>query len=169
MKILTVESKQLDLNDIEDEIEPTQFVVVDLGSELNPYEDETDIIFPKLVYIEEVTSPAIKCQIGKIEFLLPLTWNIFIGEEDVGEVELIPLTSINARDFSVLITNPLKGFRTHFEKINVKEVLIDYDWSLPKLKNGQALALPLDDSNNCLYITSSTTKIPNEVAASDFI
>jgi hypothetical protein len=171
MNILTVEKQIIDLVELDDEIPETQFTVVDLGSDAKSY-DGADVIFPRLVYVEDYSGPAIECDVMGNTVILPLAWNIFIGEEDISEVELIPMTALNARDFSVIITNPIDGFRHYFSTIRVKSVYTDYDWVLPKIKNGQALAIPINtDTENplCLYITHSSSKIPPISSANDFI
>lgn len=168
MKILTVENKQLELNDIEDEIPPTNFTVVDLGSDIN-HNDEADIIFPIMIYLEEVTAPAIECTVAGNKVLLPLTWHIFIGEDDLGEVEAVPITSINARDFDVIVTAPIRGYRHKFETIHPRKVLQNYEWVLPRIKNGQAIAVPINDANECIYITPKATRIPAICHPEDFL
>jgi hypothetical protein len=168
VNILTVEQKQLDLSKIDDVIPMTQYTVVDLGSDLN-HHNSADIIFPKLIYIAEQTGAAVLCNIGGYEVMLPLSWNIFVGDEDSAEIELLPITELNARKFQALITNPISGFRHHFGDVRLMRVLIDYDWVMPKLKNGQALAVPINSKNECIYITSSLSKIPTVCSPSDFL
>lgn len=168
MKILTTAQQQLDLNCIDDEIEMTQFTVVDLGSNINT-RDEPDIIFPKLIYLEQYIGAAVVCDIGDDEIILPLSWYVFIGDEDSAEVEIIPITELNARSFNVIATNPISGFRHHFPRIRIKEVLMDYSWTLPKIKNGQCLAVPINKTNLCVFISNSNSKIPNTVSPMDFL
>lgn len=173
MKILSVEKKIIDLGKLSefDEVPKTQFTVVDVGSDANP-SDEPDILFPKLIYIEEYTGPALKCLVGDHVVMLPLAWFTFIGEEDIGEVEIVPVTSINARNFETIVTNPIDGFRHHYYPIRAMELYMEYDWVLPKLKNGQAVAVPInDDEENpqCIYVSHSKSKIPLIVNSGEFI
>lgn len=168
MKVLTPEKIQLDLNDIEDSIPITHFTVIDLGSDVNQT-GESDIICSRLIYLEEVSAPAIECQIDNNKFILPLTWNIFIGEEEMGEVEVIPIHSLNARNFEVISTQPIDGFRHHFKDIKLTNIMMDYEWVLPKLKNGQVLAMPYNDAGDCIYITPNTNKIPPTCSPEDFL
>ena len=127
MNILTVEKEIIDLTELEDEIPDTQFTVVDLGSDAKNYEG-ADVLFPRLLYVEDYSGPAIECDVMGYSVILPLAWNIFIGEEDISEVEIIPITALNARDFSVIITNPIDGFRHYFSMIKVMSVYTEYDW-----------------------------------------
>lgn len=173
MKLLTVENEILDLGELGlmDEIPRTQFTVLDLGSDANTLH-EPDIVFPKLIYIEEYTGPALKCQIGEFTTILPLSWFTFIGEEEIGEVEIIPVTSINARDFETIVSDPINGFRHHYMPIRAIELYIEYEWVLPKLKNGQAVAVPInDDPKNpiCVYLSHSKSKMPIVVNSGEFV
>lgn len=173
MKLLTVDKTILDLGmlDVMDEVPRTQFVVLDLGSDANPL-DEPDILFPKLIYIEEYIGPALKCMIGEFTTILPLSWFTFIGEEEIGEVEIIPVTSINARNFETIVSDPITGFRHHYLPIRAIELYMEYEWVLPKLKNGQAVAVPInDDEHNplCVYLSHSKSKMPVVVDSGEFV
>ncbi|ASV44160.1 hypothetical protein PBI_SCTP2_145 [Salicola phage SCTP-2] len=170
MKLLGVEKNIINLQD-ESHRYPQQFTVIDLNSDIN-IADGADIIFPKLLYIEDYVGPAIDCSIGGYRVMLPLSWCIFIGDEDVSEVEAIPMTSLNAREFSTIVTNPIDGFRHYFLDIRIYDVLTEYEWILPKIKNGQCVAYPItNDSNNplCVYVSHSTTKIPTSLSPTDFM
>lgn len=173
MKLLTVEKKILDLGALDemDEIPSSQFTVMDMGSDANPL-DEPDILFPKLVYIEEYVGPALKCMVGDYSVILPLSWFTFIGEEEMGEVEVIPITGINARNFDLIVSDPITGFRHHFLPVRVVELYMEYDWVLPKLKNGQAVAIPINDDEDyplCIYASHSKSKIPVVISSGEFI
>lgn len=173
MKLLTVDKQILNLSDIGemDEVPRTQFTVVDLGSDANPL-NEPDILFPKLIYIEEYIGPALKCMVGDFNVILPLSWFTFIGEEEIGEVEIIPVTSVNARDFDVIVSDPINGFRHHFMPIRAIELYMEYDWVLPKLKNGQAVAMPINDDPDyplCIYLSHSKSKIPVVINSGEFV
>ena len=173
MKLLTVEKNILDLGGLSelDDVPKTQFTVIDLGSDANP-STEPDILFPKLIYIEEYCGPALKCMIGEFPVILPLSWFTFIGEEEIGEVEIIPVTGINARNFDVIVSDPINGFRHHFLPIRAVELYMEYDWVLPKLKNGQAVAMPINDDAEdplCVYLSHSKSKMPVVVNSGEFV
>ena len=63
---------------------------------------------------------------------------------------MLPLTSINDRGFSVFTLNPLTGFRPEFLKIEIVDVYHEVTWYAPKLRNGQLLAVPLNDTKQPL-------------------
>lgn len=171
MKVLTVEKEIIDMQNIDELSRYIQFTLVDLGSN-NRSTNEHDIVFPKLLYYEEYIGPALDCDIGGNRVMLPLSWYIMIGDEDISEVEALPITSLNARDFTAICTNPIDGFRHHFLNIKIYGVLSDYNWILPKIKNGQCVAVPINkDTNNplCVYLSHSTTKIPQTLIPTDFM
>lgn len=170
MNLLTVEKNIINIQNYEPKM-PTQFTVVDLGSDIKQHK-ETDIVFPKLLYVEDYLGPALDCDIGGYRVMLPLSWFICIGDEDVSEVESIPITSLNARDFSAIVTNPIDGFRHYFMEVRIYNVLTEYEWVLPKIKNGQSIAVPINNNENnplCVFLSHSLTKIPPSLSPLDFM
>lgn len=166
MKILTLEEQQLELADIGDEIPVTQFATIDLDNE----DYGVDIVFPRLNSVWDNIGSALVCDIGGNDVLLPLSWYIFIGVEDQAEIELVPVTDLNARNFHAIVTNPISGYQHKFLKIRPKSLLLDYLWVIPRFnKNSQALAIPIDDKNNCIYVTQTPNKIPKDLSPTDFM
>ena len=95
--------------------------------------------------MESFTSPALVLRIGDKKIKMPLDWQVVIGEEEVGDLEALPLTSINDRDFNVFEFNSRTGFSASFLPIEILDVYNEVNWYAPKLKNGQYLAVPIDD------------------------
>ena len=73
---------------------------------------------------------------------MPIDWQVLIGEPEVGNLEVLPLTAINDRGFKAYNFNPLTGFRPDFLDIEIVDVYNDVNWYCPKLKNGQLLTVP---------------------------
>jgi hypothetical protein len=84
---------------------------------------------------------------------MPLDWQLLIGEHDFGDLEVVPLTSINDRGFSVFCFNPLTSFKPEFKPVEVVDIYQDVKWYFPKLKPGQMLAVPLTEGSKplCAY------------------
>lgn len=168
--IVTVENEIIDLNTLGDEVPDIRYSVLDCGSE-ESRENETDFYFNRLIYMEEFVSPAVVCMIGEQQAILPLSWNIFIGDESFGELELVPIHSLNAKDFSTIVYNPVSGFRFNFATIRLIKVLPEYKWVFPKSKCGQLLSYPvfnnIKGNPECVFITSSTAKIPTNISMGD--
>jgi hypothetical protein len=148
MKILTNENNSFDLVELPDEIDDLRFCVLD-----NSDPAETDYFFVPLIFLESFVSPALVLKIGKRQITMPLDWQILIGEPDHGDLEMIPLTSINDRGFKAFVFNPLSSFRPEFDLIEIVDVYTDNRWFSPKLKTGQILCVPLAEGPKapCVY------------------
>ena len=99
-------------------------------------------------------------RIGKHILRMPVDWQILIGEPDLGDLEVLPLTSINDRGFKAFQFNPLSSFRPSFPDIELLDVYHDVSWFTPKLKNGQLLAVPLNDGAEpeCVYFVKDISR-----------
>ena len=91
---------------------------------------------------------------------MPIDWQVLIGEPDVGDLEMLALTSINDRGFKVFEFNPLTSFSPTYLDIEIVDVYQDVTWYVPKLKNGQMLAVPIDGSDKprCVYFVKDISR-----------
>jgi hypothetical protein len=142
MKILTLNNRSFDLNELPEEVDDsTRFSVLDNSSPNDP-----DFFFMPLIFLESFNSPAIVLSIDGDEVQMPLDWAMVVGDADSGlDPEVLPLTSINERGFEALLFNPISGFRAEFKKIEILNIYQDVRWYFPKMKNGQLLTVPLND------------------------
>ena len=141
-KILTLENKSFDLNDLPEELEDdVRFSVLDNSNPQDP-----DFFFIPLVFLESFNSPAIEISIGGSELMMPLDWCMMVGERECGlDPEVLPLTSINERGFDAFVYNPINGFRCEYAPVEIINIYQDVKWYFPKMKNGQLLSVPLTD------------------------
>jgi hypothetical protein len=148
MRILTLDDQSYDLDTLPDEVDDMRFAIFDNSDPANP-----DYFYIPLIFLESFNSPALVLQIGEYTVKMPMDWRILIGEPDSGDLEVVPLTSLNDRGFKAFEFNPLSSFRPSFQPIEIVDVYHDVTWYTPKLKNGQMLAVPLDDSERpaCVY------------------
>ena len=155
MRILTLDNRAYDLNTLPEEVDDMRFAIFDNSDPANP-----DHFYIPLIFLESFTAPALVLQIGKSRIKMPMDWRILIGEPESGDLEVLPLTSINDRGFKVFELNPLSSFRPTYLDIEIVDVYHDVTWYSPKLKNGQMLAVPLDDSNRpeCVYFTRDISR-----------
>jgi len=155
MLIQLVEDRSYDLNKLPVEIDSIQFATLD-----NSDPSEPDFKYPPMIFIESFTSPALVLKIGEYKLKMPLDWQIVIGEEDVGDLEALPLTSINDRDFNVFVFNSLSSFKADFLPIEILDVYNKVDWYTPKLKPGQFLSVPLEegDKPKCVYFIKDVAR-----------
>ena len=166
MKILTPENHCYEMNSLpENEIEDIRYCVMDVTDKTDP-----DFFFIPLVFIETFNAPSISLNIGQHQIEMPIDWNILIGDRDIGELEFVPLTSINERPFETILTNPLGGFTMSWEPIKVNNVFADVKWFFPKLKYGHILTVPLEHGTKpkCAYFVKDLNRIPDVLHSYDY-
>jgi hypothetical protein len=142
MKILTLNNRPFDLNELPDEVDDDmRFSVLDNSTPSDP-----DFFFMPLIFLESFNSPAILLSIGGHQVQMPLDWCMVVGDKECGlDPEVLPLTSINERGFDALVFNPINGFKAEYYPIEIINIFQDVKWYFPKMKNGQLLTVPLDD------------------------
>ena len=121
---------------------------------------DPDYFFIPLIFLESFNSPALVLRIGEHTVRMPVDWQILIGEPDLGDLEVVPLTSINDRGFNVFTFNPRSSFRPEFMPIEIVDIYQDVKWYFPKLKPGQMLAVPLNNGDEpvCAYFIKDVSR-----------
>jgi hypothetical protein len=157
MKILTVENKTYELDEIPDQVEDLRYGVLDYSNPKN-----VDYYFIPLVFLESFYSPAAVMQIGNNTINVPLDWSMVICDPEVGEPEVVSLMSLNDRGFTAFTFNPITGFSPKYLEIQMVNVFTDVKWYAPKLKFGHLLVVPLTEGDNpdCVLFVKENTKIP---------
>jgi hypothetical protein len=155
MKILTLDNTVFELDALPEEIDDMRFAIFD-----NSDPASADHFYIPLIFLETFNSPALVLKIGNTTMKMPIDWQVLIGEPDVGDLEMLALTSINDRGFKVFEFNPLTSFAPTYLDIEIVDVYQDVTWYVPKLKNGQMLAVPIDDSPNprCVYFVKDISR-----------
>ena len=155
MRILTLDNLAFDLDHLPEEVDDMRFSILDNSNPQDP-----DYHFIPLIFLESFNAPALILSIGKHVLLMPIDGQVLIGEPDIGDLEVIPLTSINDRGFKVFQFNPLTAFRPSFLDIEILDVYHEVTWYSPKLKNGQMLAVPLTDDPEpeCVYFVKDISR-----------
>jgi hypothetical protein len=140
---------------IPEEIDELRFCILD-----NSDPKEPDYFYIPLIFLESFNSPALVLRIGENTIRMPVDWQILIGEPDFGDLEVVPLTSINDRGFSVFTFNPLNSFRPEFHPVEIVDIYQDVKWYFPKLKPGQLLAVPLTEGPEpmCAYFIKDISR-----------
>ena len=155
MKILTLDNTAYDLDTLPEEVDDMRFAILDNSDPSDP-----DYHYIPLIFLESFNSPALVLQIGQNKIRMPIDWQILIGEPDLGDLEMLPLTSINDRGFKAFQFNPLTSFRPSFLDREIVDVYHDVAWYAPKLKNGQILCIPLsnDPEPDCVYFVKDISR-----------
>jgi len=156
MKIHTLDDNcSYNLDSLPEEVEDLRFAILD-----NSNPKEPDYFYVPLIFLESFTSPALVLKIANKVIKMPLDWHVVIGEEDLGDLEAMPLTSLNDRNFKVFEFNSLSSTRAEFLPIEVIDIYNEVQWYSPKLKNGQYLAVPIDDGDQprVVYFISNISR-----------
>ena len=156
MKILSLDkNRAFELDTLPDNADDIRFAVFDNSDPQNP-----DYHYIPLIFLESFSAPALVLQVGEHRIKMPVDWQILIGEKDFGDLEVLPLTSVNDRGFKAFEFNPLSSFRPEFPTIEIVDVYHEVSWYAPKLKNGQMLAVPLTNEPNppCVYFVKDISR-----------
>ena len=155
MKILTLDNTPYDLDHLPDEGDDMRFSILDNSDPAN-----TDYHYIPLIFLESFVAPALVLRIGDHSVRMPVDWQILIGEPDLGDLEMLPLTSINDRGFKAFEFNPLSSFRPSFPDIEILDVYHEVTWYAPKLKNGQMLTVPISTGAKpqCVYFVKDISR-----------
>jgi len=155
MRILTLDNKAYNLETLPEEIDDMRFAILDNSNPQN-----VDYHFIPLIFLESFNSPALVLKIGKHKIKMPLDWQILIGEKDHGDLETLPLSSLNDRGFSAFEYNPLGSFSPTFQTVEILDIYNDVTWYSPRLRNGQFLCVPLTDDPKpqCVYFVKEISR-----------
>ena len=155
MRILTLDNEHFNLETLPDEIDDLRFAILDNSNPQN-----VDYHYIPLIFLESFNSPALVLKIGETVVKMPVDWQILIGEPEMGDLETLPLTSINDRGFKAFEFNPLSAFRPSFQDIEILDIYHDVTWYAPRLKNGQFLCVPIDDGPKprCVFFVKEVSR-----------
>jgi hypothetical protein len=155
VRILTLDNEPYNLENLPDEIDDLRFSILDNSNPSN-----VDYHYIPLIFLESFSAPALVLRIGESTIKMPIDWQILIGEKDHGDLETLPLTSINDRGFNAFEFNPLTSFRPDFLPIEILDIYHDVTWYAPRLKNGQFLCVPIDDGKKprCVYFVKEISR-----------
>lgn len=155
MNILLLDDVKFNLENLPEEIDDLRFAILD-----NSNPNAVDYFFIPLIFLESFNSPALVLRINDVTIKMPLDWQILIGEPEFGDLETVPLTSINDRGFKAFQFNPISGFRPTFLDIEIIDIYHDVTWFAPRLKNGQFLCVPIDDGDKprCIYFVKEISR-----------
>ena len=155
MRILLLDDLSYNLETLPEEIDDMRFAILD-----NSNPNNVDYYYIPLIFLESFNSPALVLKIGDKTIKMPVDWQILIGEKDHGDLETLPLTSLNDRGFSAFQFNPLSSFNPNFLPIEIIDIFSDVTWYAPRLRNGQFLAVPIEEGPKprCIYFVKEISR-----------
>jgi hypothetical protein len=155
MRILTLDDEYYNLETLPEEIDDLRFAILDNSNPQN-----VDYHYIPLIFLESFNSPALVLRIADKTIKMPVDWQILIGEQEHGDLETLPLSSLNDRGFNVFQFNPLSSFSPSFLPIEIVDIYPDVTWYAPRLRNGQFLCVPIDDGPKprCVYFVKEVSR-----------
>jgi hypothetical protein len=155
MRILTLENQYYNLDTLPEEIDDLRFAILDNSTPAN-----VDYYYIPLIFLESFNSPALVLRIGNRMIKMPVDWQILIGEQEHGDLETLPLSSLNDRGFNAFQFNPLSSSSPTFLPIEILDIYSDVTWYAPRLRNGQFLCVPIDDGEKprCVYFVKEISR-----------
>lgn len=155
MRILTLDNTPYNLETLPDEIDDLRFAILD-----NSVPANVDYHFIPLIFLESFNSPALVLKIADKVIKMPMDWQILIGEQEHGDLEALPLSSLNDRGFHAFQFNPLSSFAPSFLSIEILDIYPEVTWYAPRLKNGQFLSVPIDEGEKprCIYFIKEVSR-----------
>jgi hypothetical protein len=107
MRILNLENNEYyNLETLPEEIDDLRFAILDNSNPTN-----VDYHYIPLIFLESFNSPALVLTIGNKTLKMPIDWQILIGEPEIGDLETLPLTSVNDRGFKVFAVSSCSPHR----------------------------------------------------------
>ena len=155
MRILTLENEFYNLETLPEEIDDLRFAILDNSNPSN-----VDYHYIPLIFLESFNSPALVLKIGDKTIKMPIDWQVLIGEQEHGDLETLPLSSLNDRGFNAFQFNPLTSFSPSFLPIEIVDIYPDVTWYAPRLRNGQFLCVPIEETPNprCIYFVKEISR-----------
>lgn len=155
MRILLLDDVSYNLETLPEEIDDVRFAILDNSNPQN-----VDYYYIPLIFLESFNSPALVLKIGNNTIKMPIDWQVLVGEKDHGDLETLPLSSLNDRGFTIFEFNPLSSFSPKFLPIEIVDIWSDVTWYAPRLRNGQFLCVPIEDGPNpqCVYFVKEISR-----------
>lgn len=155
MKILTLDNESYNLETLPEEIDDLRFAILD-----NSTPATVDYFFIPLIFLESFNAPALVLKVGNRVIRMPIDWQVLIGEQEHGDLEALPLSSLNDRGFHAFEFNPLSSYSPSFLPIEIVDIYSEVTWYAPRLKNGQFLCVPIDDGPKprCIYFVKEISR-----------
>ena len=164
MRILTLDNQCYEMNELPNEIDELRFSILD-----NSNPEDVDYYFIPLIFLESFTAPSAVLKIGDHQLQIPLDWQVLIGDPEIGDLEIVPVSSISERGIKAFCSNPISTFKPEFNDVNIVDIYSDVKWYFPKLKTGQLLSVPLHNGPQpmCAYFAKEISRAQSIVDVSD--
>lgn len=158
MNVLTPENITFDMDLVTEHIPEEMYCVLDLSPT-----GESDFYFRHILNTVSFNSISADLQIGEKIIQVPLGWQIMLGDEETGMVEMCTIENIlNMKEPKAFVYNPIRSMYPKFEPVKVLRVFaLTTKWQIPMLPKKNLLCVPLANGENppCVYFADENEKI----------
>lgn len=158
MLVLTPENTAFQVDQVVDVIPKEMYCVLDLSNI-----DDSDYYFHKILHVVSFSSMGAELKIGDNRVVVPLNWQILLGEEDSGMMEVSTIENLlNIKDPKAFVYNPVKSMYPRFEPVQVVNLFtLTTRWQMPILQKKNLLVVPLRSGSNppCAMFADENDKI----------
>lgn len=160
MNVLTPENNAFDVDLVTDTIPEEMYCVLDLSEN-----GDSDFYFRHILNTVSFNSISADLRIGEKVIQVPLGWQILLGDEETGMVEMCTIENLlNMKDPKAYVYNPIRSMYARFEPVTVLRVFsLTTKWQIPMLPKKNLLCVPLCNGENppCVYFADENEKIPD--------
>lgn len=159
MNILTPDNYTFDVDSIITDAMPDEmYCVLDLSEDGN-----SDYYFRHMNSIVTFNSMNADLEIGDKVIQVPLGWQILLGDEESGLMEMCTVENIlNMKDPCAFVYNPIRSMYARYLPVRVLRVYtLATKVQIPMLARKNLLAIPLNKGDNplCAYFADENEKI----------
>lgn len=156
--MLTPENKAFDMNLV------GEYAPDEMYSSLNLSNiDDADYYFYNILNTVTFTAMSAELQIGDMITQVPINWQILLGDEDTGMMEMATVEDLLAlKEPHAFVYNPISSRYPHFLPVKVKNIFtINIKWQIPMLNKQNLLTVPLTYSDKplCAFFADENDKI----------
>lgn len=160
MLVLTPENNAFEMDLVTDTIPEEMYGVLDLSDGGN-----SDYYFRHILNTVSFNSISADIKIGNKVIQVPLGWQLLLGDEETGMVEMCTIENIlNMVEPKAYVYNPIRSMYARFEPVKVLRVFtLTTKWQIPMLPKKNLLCVPLNSGHNplCVYFADENEKIPD--------
>lgn len=126
---------------------------------------DSDYFFYNILNTVTFTSMTAELQIGDIIIQVPINWQILLGDEDTGMMEMSSIEDLlSIQDPHAFVYNPLSSLYPKFLPVVIKQIFtINIKWQMPMLSKSHLLAVPLENIEKplCAFFADENDKFPD--------
>lgn len=159
MLVLTPENTSFDMNEVGEYAPNKMFCALDLSDISN-----SDYYFFNILNTVSFSSIAVELKIGNYSLQVPMNWQILIGDEDTGMLEVVHVEDLLAiKSPYAFVYNPIKSRYPQFLPVSVSSICtVSLKWQIPLIRKSHMLAVPLESKEIplCAFFADETDKFP---------